>query len=232
MSRASASTSMARNAAAVSVEKYGLPVPPAKMTTRPSLAGAPPPPRVRGEVRAAGAAGEDDHPPLLQVADGPAADEGLGPLPHLHRGEDAGDETLRLHHVLQGQGVDHGGQHAHVVAGDLVDTDASAEVVAAGEGAPAGDAGHLDARRGDILNLLGDQPQHRRVQRVGTAAGQRFPAELEEDAPVARRLRGHRSGRCYSPTLNRAKRRTWIFSPTLATVSVIRSCTVRPASRM
>ena len=41
---------------------------------------------VGGEVRVAGAAGEDHHPALLQVAHGPAADVGLGHLGHLDGG--------------------------------------------------------------------------------------------------------------------------------------------------
>ena len=88
----SALISIARSAAAVSVVKYGLPVPAAKMTTR----------------------------PFLEVADGAAADERLGHGAHLDGGHDARHDALLLERVLQRQRVDDGGQHAHVVGGGAV----------------------------------------------------------------------------------------------------------------
>ena len=85
--------SMARSAAAVSVEKYGLPVPAAKITTR----------------------------SFLQMAHGAAADERLGHLVHFDGAEQTRVAAHLFERVLQGETVDHGGEHAHVVAGGAVD---------------------------------------------------------------------------------------------------------------
>jgi len=49
------------------------------------------------------------------VPDGSAADIGLGDLPHFDGGHDARRHPGRLEGVLEGEGVDHSGQHAHVV---------------------------------------------------------------------------------------------------------------------
>ncbi len=70
---------------------------------------------VGGEERVAGAAGEDHDPALLEVADGPAPDVGLGDLRHVDGGLHPGGLAQLLERVLQGQGVDDRGQHAHVV---------------------------------------------------------------------------------------------------------------------
>ena len=70
---------------------------------------------VGGEVGVARACGEDHHPSLLEVADGPAADVGLGDLVHGDGAEDPGGDSGLLQGVLQGEGIDHRGQHAHVV---------------------------------------------------------------------------------------------------------------------
>ena len=77
----------------MSVVTNGLPVPVARMTTRP-----------RAEVR-----------------EGPAADERLGDLVHADRGHEPGLAAEPFEGVLQGQAVDHGGGHAHVVGRRLLD---------------------------------------------------------------------------------------------------------------
>ena len=73
--------------AAVSVEKYGLEVPAAKITMR----------------------------PFSKMPNGPAADVGLGHLVHLDGGHDARRDAGFSERILQCQRIDHGGQHAHVV---------------------------------------------------------------------------------------------------------------------
>ena len=83
---------MARSTAAVSVEKYGLPVP----------------------------RGEDDGAPLLEMSNGAAADVRLRQLLHADGRHDARVDALPLEHVLHGQRVDHRAEHAHVVGGDAV----------------------------------------------------------------------------------------------------------------
>src|SRR2546426_8713042 len=43
------------------------------------------------------------------------ADVGFGQLAHFDGGLDTGDRALFLERVLQGERVEHGGQHAHVI---------------------------------------------------------------------------------------------------------------------
>jgi hypothetical protein len=89
---ASAPISTARSAPAVSVVKNGLPVPAAKMTTR----------------------------PFLQVADRPPANVRLGDRPHLDRGEHPRVHARALERVLHRERVHDGREHAHVVGGPAV----------------------------------------------------------------------------------------------------------------
>ena len=84
---------------------------------------------------------------------GAAANVGLGDLMHLDRGHDAAVQAALLDGVLQGDGVDDGGEHAHVVCGDAVHVDGllghSAKEVAA-----ANDDANLDTKLdGAILQL-------------------------------------------------------------------------------
>ena len=88
------------------------------------------------EIGIAGAAGEDHDAAFFQMADGAAANEGLGDLIHLNRGLHARVDPLLLERVLQRQRVDHRGQHAHVIGGDAVHVlgllgDAAKEIAAA-----------------------------------------------------------------------------------------------------
>ena len=58
---------------------------------------------VGGEERGAEAAGQDDHPALLEVALGPAADVGLGDLLHVQRRHHPGGLVELLERVLEGE---------------------------------------------------------------------------------------------------------------------------------
>jgi len=51
------------------------------------------------------------------MADRPAAYIGLGHLVHFDRGHNTCGNALRFKRVLQRQGIDDGGQHAHMIAG-------------------------------------------------------------------------------------------------------------------
>ena len=57
-------------------------------------------------------------------------------------------------------------------------------------------------------------------------AGQDFAAQLEQDALYCGRV-GHRPAAYSSPTLNRVKRETLMFSPSLAILVLISCSTVR-----
>lgn len=108
---------------------------------------------VGGEEGVAGAGGEYDDATLFEMAHGAAADVGLGDFVHLDGGHDAAEEAELFDGVLKGDGVDDGGEHAHVVGGDTIHVDGllgdSAEEVAsanddadlAAEGVNGGDFG-------------------------------------------------------------------------------------------
>src|SRR4029453_13215932 len=102
----SARISMARSAAAVSVVKYGFPVPAAKTTTRPFSRWRTARRRLNGSATR-----------RIFMAGAPrgGASEPPPPLPHLDGRGHAGDDPDVLECVLQRQGVDHGRQHAHVI---------------------------------------------------------------------------------------------------------------------
>ena len=71
--------------------------------------------RIGGEVGIAGATGENHHPLLLHVPERPSANVGLRHLFHVDGGHHTGGDSFALEEVLDGQGVDDGGEHAHVV---------------------------------------------------------------------------------------------------------------------
>ena len=147
---------MARNTAAVSVEKYGI----------------------------ARAAGKDHDAPLLEVAEGAAADVRLGQLLHADRRHDARVDALALEHVLQRQRVDDGAEHAHVVGGDAVHAGLG-ELRAAHDVAAADH--QADATR--PCSTTATTSSARRLDRVEVEAeslvsGEGFAGELEQDARV------------------------------------------------
>ena len=105
---------------------------------------------------------------------------------HLRHGDGAlhpGGDAQLLQRVLQGQGVDDGGQHAHVIPGGPLDA-----VPAGGEAAKdiaAADHHHdLDAQLADFADLAGHFVDGFGANADASGAAQRFTADLEEDAPV------------------------------------------------
>ena len=76
--------------------------------------------RIGREVRIAGAGGEDHHPPLLQVPDRAPAQEVLADLVDADRRHHPHVHPAAFQRVLQGEGIDHGCEHADVIAGGAV----------------------------------------------------------------------------------------------------------------
>src|SRR5690606_11532104 len=99
---------------------------------------------VGGEEGVAGAGGEDGDPALFQVPDGAAANVVLAHVVDFDRAHHPDLAAELLQGVLHGQGVDDGGEHAHVVAGDAVHP-AGGQAGAAEDVAPADDQGDLGA---------------------------------------------------------------------------------------
>ncbi len=65
---------------------------------------------------------EDHDPSLFQMADRPSLDERFGNLLHLDGRLNAGHDAAVFEGALEGQAVDHGGQHPHVIGGGPVHT--------------------------------------------------------------------------------------------------------------
>ncbi len=147
--------SIARRAAAVSVVKYGLPVPAAKITTRPFSRCRIARRRMNGSATA-----------RISIAD-------------MH----ARDDAVLLERVLQGQGVDHRRQHAHVVAAGAIHA-ARAGGQAPEDIAAANHDGRLDTEVLDVFDVPGDLGGDGRVDAVLLLAHQGFARELQEDAFV------------------------------------------------
>src|SRR5215475_158692 len=78
---------------------------------------------VSREERISGPGGEDDDAALFKMTQRTATDVGLGDLVHLNCAHDAAIDASFLNSVLQRDGVDHGGKHAHVVGGNAVHID-------------------------------------------------------------------------------------------------------------
>ena len=97
-------------------------------------------------------AGQHQHPPLLEVADGAQPDVGLGHLLHGDRPLDPGGDAGALDAVTERQPVDHRGQHPHVVGVGAVHArclrrDAAEDVPTADDD---GDLGALAVDRDDL----------------------------------------------------------------------------------
>ena len=76
---------------------------------------------VGGKIGITRASTKDHHAAFLEVPHGASPDEGLGYLAHFDGRLDAGFDAVLLKGVLEGQGVDNGGEHAHIIAGCSVD---------------------------------------------------------------------------------------------------------------
>ena len=119
--------------------------------------------RIGGKIRIRRAASENHHPAFIQVANGPAADIGLSHLRHRDRGHHARGDVLLFKSILQGQRVDDGGQHAHVIGADAVHVagrcrDAAEEIAAAYHQAD------LHAGAGDFRDFSSQRLHSRAVQ--------------------------------------------------------------------
>ena len=151
---------------------------------------------VGAEEGIAGAGGEDDDAALFEVAHGAPADVGLGDLADLDRRHHARRHALALERVLQGEGIDHRRQHAHVVASGAVgargrSADAAKDVAAADH------QRELEAEPADVADLGGDRLQDGDVDPVRHFAHQGFAAQLEQDTLVAQVAGCRAAGRAH-----------------------------------
>src|SRR3954453_7668037 len=136
---------------------------------------------VGGEVGVAGASGEDHDAFFFKMTDGAAADEGLRDLIHLDGRLHAGVHALLFKGVLQGKGVQNGGEHAHVIGGNAVHGagllgDAPKEIAAANHNGDLHAEGfHVRQFGGYFVNAEG-------IYAKALVGCQGFPGQLEQDA--------------------------------------------------
>ena len=152
---------------------------------------------VGGHKGVAGAGGKDDYPAFFEVAHCAAADVGFGDGLDLQGALGAGDDAAFFQGVLQGQGVDDGGQHTGVVGGGPVHT-AEFGLFAAPDVAAADDYSQLQAHLTGFVNLAGQVVDGVRVDAGRGGAFEGFAAEFQQDALV---LEGRRSFGQGGPTL-------------------------------
>ena len=93
--------------------------------------------------------------PFSKWRRGPAANEGFGDVFHLDRGHDAGLDAGLFERVLESEGVDDGGEHAHVVGRIAVHPAFTGGRGTTPDVAAADDDRQLQGGRDDFLDLLG-----------------------------------------------------------------------------
>ena len=110
---------------------------------------------IGGKIGVAGAAAKDDHPPFFEMADGAPANIGFGNGLHVDGSLDAGDHPHAFQGIHQGQGIHHGGQHAHVIGGGPVHAQFQADPPAP-QVAGANHNGHIHAHFAHFAHAFGD----------------------------------------------------------------------------
>ena len=148
--------------------------------------------RVGREEGIPGPGDEEDDSPLLEMAEGAATDERLRDLPDLDGRHQTRGHASLLEGILKRQAVDHGGEQAHVVAGDAVDSLRRGRHPADDVSATEDDRG-LDPERMDLADLVGHAGDDLRRDAEPLVPHERLSRELQEDASVHGGL-GHRAG--------------------------------------
>ena len=135
------------------------------------------------KIGVAGAPGEENHLPLPQVPVSRRLGMDLPHRAHGNGGENPGGLPQLLQHVLEGQAVDDGGQHAHLVGpGPLHPAapvlDPPPEVAAAHHQA------HLDPVADTVLHHLAYLPGKGEINAPARRAGQSLAADLQQNALI------------------------------------------------
>jgi hypothetical protein len=113
------------------------------------------------------------------VADCPSSDVGLGYLLHVYSGLSPCNYSLSFQGVLEGQGVNDGGQHSCVISGGAVHVISFGCLSASPEVAASNYNGNGDSQFGDPFDLPGDTGGNCRVDAEGRTAAKSLTAELE-----------------------------------------------------
>src|SRR6266516_1578398 len=119
----------------------------------------------------------------ISFARSAAANERLGDLGHRDGALDAGGDAVLFQRVLQGEGVDDGGQHSHVIAGCPFDAPLASGQAA--ENVPSADHDDdLDAKLAHFADLTGHVVNGLRANTDTRFASQRLATELEQNAGI------------------------------------------------
>lgn len=144
---------------------------------------------IRREERVAGAAAEDHDAALLQMADGTAADIGLGDAGHLNGSLHADLNAALLQTVGQSEAVDDRGKHAHLVGAGALHP-VAAVLDAAPEIAAADDDAHLHTGFDALLDDVADTADHIKIQAAVGVARQGLAADFQKYAAILRLVHG------------------------------------------
>ena len=117
------------------------------------------------------------------MGQGPAADERLGDFVHADRGQEPGRAPFVLESVLQGQAVDHGRGHAHVMGGRFLDhVRPAGELRSAKDVAAPHDDRELNPACRDSRGLPGDPADFFNTDAPLAGPAKTLTGELEQHA--------------------------------------------------
>ncbi len=115
------------------------------------------------------------------MTDGAPANKWFCNLIHLNRRLHSGIDSLLFQRILQRQGIDHGGQHAHVIGGNPVHlfglfSHAPEEIASAHHDSD------LDAQRSNVRQFRGDFVNAKRIDTETLGRGQSLAGKLKQNA--------------------------------------------------
>ncbi len=150
---------------------------------------------VGGEEGVACSCGEDDNAAFFEMADGAASDEGFGDGADVEGGHDPGGNPEGDKFFFEGEGVDDGSEHAHVVGGGLLDVAGFGEFGAPDDVSASDDDGDLGSGACCVFDFFGDGGEFLCGDPEGARGAEGFAGEFEEDAvgfgAVGLRVVGH-----------------------------------------
>src|SRR5262245_51870523 len=117
------------------------------------------------------------------MAQGTAANVGLGQLFHANGRHHARVHASLLQHVLERERVDHGAEHAHVIGGDAIHAHGR-ELRPANDVAATDDQPDSDAHPDHALDLVAELLYAIEIESDALVAGEGLAGELEQYALV------------------------------------------------
>lgn len=138
---------------------------------------------VGGEVGVSGSGGEDDDAALFHVSEGATSDEGLGDGSDFEGGHDAGMRALGFEGLAEGERIDDGAEHAHVVGGGPLDVPGFGEAGASDDVPAPNDDRDLGAVVGGVVDFAGNEAEFVGVDPEGAGLAKCLAGEFQENSP-------------------------------------------------